>query len=116
MVMSRNGYDQFNGKGWFRDEDRGNAENYQRAHARIDNPYFGFGGIDGSFLGLHMEFNTEDGTTATWDMYNMKDVEKLFHQLRAKKVDNLEGKVVDIYKSGPLKTVGFGVNHNLISK
>ncbi|MDP3728131.1 MAG: hypothetical protein Q8R18_01620 [bacterium] len=106
---------QYDGKGWFRDENFGKG-NYTRASAKISNSYFGLGGRDNIYLGLYLEFRTEEGRTTFWDMLDSNDIKQLLIQFHERDVSLLENKIVQILRadSDPLKTVGFLVNKNLI--
>lgn len=111
-----NGYDQFDGKGWFTDPARARKGlEYETSSAQIIDPYFGLGGRDDAFLGLHMGLSTaEFGHSIDWSMYNQHDIGEFLRQLRVKRVEQLHGRVIEIYRPEPLKITGIGVNQNLV--
>ncbi|MBI4162537.1 MAG: hypothetical protein HY513_02545 [Candidatus Aenigmarchaeota archaeon] len=114
--MQKNGYGQFNGSAWFRDEGRGKGK-YTEAKARIDDPYFGLVGHDDSQTGLHFDLSTEDhGRSSSWDMTSSRDIEEFLRHAGARKTEELDNTVVVIYRSKQLEVVGIGVNKNLIPK
>ncbi len=113
----RNGYEQFNGRGWFTDQAARARKGlrYETSFAQILDPYFGLGGRDNASLGLHMNLSTaEYGPSAGWDMYSLRDIEEFLRKMRVEKVEQLHGRVIEIYRPEPLRITGIGVNQNLV--
>jgi len=102
---------------WFRhEEDLNNldVENCIIDYGKIEDPYFGRGGPDSAFLGLHFTINTSQGTTSNFSMYKPEEIDEFLYQLKSSRVEEIDEMIIQLIKSEPYKTTAISVNQNLV--
>ena len=100
-------------RAWFHNGHESSVK-YKMSTARIDEPYFGFGDYGGAILGLHMSLHSDDGDSL-FHLYDNDDIKQLLNQFHVVKVQDLEGKIVEIFKPDSFHVAGFRVARHLLA-
>lgn len=101
-------------RGGFHEPPENNIQ-YTLKTARIDEAYYGFGDRDKAFLGLHMTFRSEEGISL-FHLHNEEDVKQLLIQFYVGKVQDLEGKIVELFQPEKGVVAGFKVAEYLLPR
>ncbi|MBS3081192.1 hypothetical protein J4221_07000 [Candidatus Pacearchaeota archaeon] len=101
-------------RGWFHKPPRSDLK-YTLKTARIDDPYYGFGDSDNAFIGLHITLRSGEGISS-FHLYDEEDIKQLLIQFYVRRVQDLEGKIVELFQPEKYSVAGFRVAEHLLPR